>query len=572
MNWFNDIKLSEKILCLVLVSLIGLIAVSFTGYHYLSRTGQHMALMYEQKMPAREHLSEAHVIVRKIQSGVLESVASSDPARRVKLKSDMTGQFIDEYNAAWSAYLALDRDSAAEELIPKTQKDWESYKDVAGQIYDLSIAGRTEDAMNLYAGDGVKKLNAIKTDLMELGRISGEAAAEANRANTEDARIAGIVSIVISLIAFILLLFFAIIIGRSVNNGTERMLDICHNLRKGDFRHRGSCTERKDEFGAMERALSEVGGNLRKLLLEIKKASEDLTSASNQLTQGSQQSAQASGQVANSVTQAAASVSEQQRAVDESVNTISKIAGSISAVGQNTDRAAKNSEEAAKRARDGQKHVEDAVRGMKDVEKVVRISAETVDKLGERSQQIGTIVDTIQDISAQTNLLALNAAIEAARAGDAGRGFSVVADEVRKLAEQSQEAAERISSLIESIQSDTGVAVSSMNDGRAKVETGAASIGELTAVFNEITKLVDDMSNETIDIAESLKEASKDAESVTRAVKEISNQSASVADEMQSVSAATEEQSASSEQIASSSDSLRKLAGKLQGSVSVFKL
>jgi methyl-accepting chemotaxis protein len=100
-------------------------------------------------------------------------------------------------------------------------------------------------------------------------------------------------------------------------------------------------------------------------------------------------------------------------------------------------------------------------------------------QLGDKSQEIGGIVDAIGGIAEQTNLLALNAAIEAARAGDQGRGFAVVADEVRKLAEESQQAAASISSLIREIQAETGRAVTVVEDGAARTAQGAATVDTL---------------------------------------------------------------------------------------------
>ena len=205
------------------------------------------------------------------------------------------------------------------------------------------------------------------------------------------------------------------------------------------------------------------------------------------------------------------------------------------------------------------------------VQDSVQSAADLVDKLGNRSKVIGNIVDTITEITGQTNLLALNAAIEAARAGEAGRGFAVVADEVRKLAEQSQEAAEKISGLVTVIQSETMDAVSSMADGRNQVDEGTHLVQDMSAVFQSIEQLVVDTATQMESMAKSVDEAANNAAAAAEQEKQMRAHSVKVNEEMQSVSAASEEQSASAEEVAAASESLNKLAVELNDSIKEFK-
>lgn len=262
----------------------------------------------------------------------------------------------------------------------------------------------------------------------------------------------------------------------------------------------------------------------------------------------------------------------QQEAVDHSNKAVAEVAASVSTIEKNSVRVAENSKEASLKAESGVTAVDTAVRQMNEVEQTVQSSAALVDKLGERSQEIGQIVDTISEIAEQTNLLALNAAIEAARAGEYGRGFAVVADEVRKLAEQSQEAAKRIAELISDIQQDTNKAVSSMQFGRSQVVEGANSVACLKSNFGEIVQLIAGIAAEIKGISDSMSGVTTDTEQIKNSVAKLSKHSESITDEMQTVSAATEEQTASSQDIAQASDSLANLAQELQSAILVFKL
>jgi methyl-accepting chemotaxis protein len=232
---------------------------------------------------------------------------------------------------------------------------------------------------------------------------------------------------------------------------------------------------------------------------------------------------------------------------------------------------ADNSASAARRAADGSVAIGESVEQIRSVEKTVNGSAEVVDRLGERSKEIGEIVDTMAGIAEQTNLLALNAAIEAARAGEHGRGFTVVAEEVSKLAHESQESAEKIARLIKDIQRDTEDAVDSMRNGREAVVAGARSVEGLRSMFEEINGLINGVSQQIQTVDEAVEAMAAESAAITTEVSNISEYSNQVASEMQAVSAATEEQSASAQEIASASDSLALLAQKQQEALAKFK-
>jgi methyl-accepting chemotaxis protein len=199
-------------------------------------------------------------------------------------------------------------------------------------------------------------------------------------------------------------------------------------------------------------------------------------------------------------------------------------------------------------------------------------ASNAIRELGSKSEQIGGIVATITSIAEQTNLLALNAAIEAARAGDQGRGFAVVADEVRKLAEESQQAAASIATLIAEIQAETSKAVDVVENGARQTTDGAATVEQARAAFTKIAGSVDDMSGRVGEIATAIAQIAAGAEQMTADVAEVAAVAQQTSASSEEVSASTQETSASTEEIAASAQELAGTAAALEQLVSAFKL
>ena len=208
---------------------------------------------------------------------------------------------------------------------------------------------------------------------------------------------------------------------------------------------------------------------------------------------------------------------------------------------------------------------------MEKISDTVGRSSEAVEILGQRSQQIGEIVNTISSIADQTNLLALNAAIEAARAGEHGRGFAVVADEVRKLAEQSGSATEEIAQIIRDIQASTENAVGVMKAGTEEVRSGSEIVGQAGERFSQILSNISEMERLIRESTQDTNEAAKGSKEVLEAAGGVARNTEQMADSIGSISAATEEQSASMEEIAASSHSLANMSEKLQEAANKFK-
>jgi methyl-accepting chemotaxis protein len=483
----------------------------------------------------------------------------SDKSREIKNRiDDIRGTFTTEKE---------------QELIAKIDQAHSKFTQINFSVIDLSLAGKAEEAKQLSFNDGRKMRKDLETSFNALIKIEEELA-KANTALAEE-QLRFLILVILSVSAG------AVIMGMATGLiMTQRIIKPINLLQKeltqlaqsgGDLTH-SIAIKSKDEIGQLANTVNAFLASLREIMSHVMSSAQQVAVSSKELTANAEQSARAANQVAVSISSVANGANEQLTAANETSTIVLQMSAGIQSVAVNTTQAAKQSAEAAIKAKDGGNTVAKAVSQMAYIEDTVNSSAEAVATLGNRSKEIGEIVNTISGIAGQTNLLALNAAIEAARAGEQGRGFAVVASEVRKLAEQSNEAAQKIAEMIGEIQGDTDKAIVAMNDGTREVKNGAEVVNAAGAAFQDIVKLISQVSAQVDAISVAIQQIANGSQKIVGSVKKIDDFSKTSASEAQTVSAATEEQSASIEEIASSSEALSKLGQELQAAVVKFRV
>lgn len=376
--------------------------------------------------------------------------------------------------------------------------------------------------------------------------------------------------IIITILCILIAMMIAMYLSGKLANPIIQIKNQLDQLASGNLALPKLTIHNKNELGDLAHACNKMVDDLKALLHQIQKTVEQVAAASEELTASADQSAQVTVQVAQSITDVATSSNAQVQGIKTSATIVENITLSIHDISQKADTSANYAKDAVTKAQTGNEFVKKAVLQMQQIQATVTNSSEVVSKLGNRSKEIGQIVETISAIAAQTNLLALNAAIEAARAGEQGRGFAVVAEEVRKLAEQSQAAAEQIADLIGEIQKDTDQAVIAMNNGTDEVKSGTSVVNHAGDSFREIVHLVEQVADQIINLSTTAGDIARGTATVVSSIQSIDSESQKVAEQTQTVSAATEEQSAAMEQIASSSQSLANLAQELQDTAHKF--
>jgi methyl-accepting chemotaxis protein len=328
----------------------------------------------------------------------------------------------------------------------------------------------------------------------------------------------------------------------------------------------------KDELGKLADAVNDMTQNLAQLIRQVAQTTEQVSASSEELTASASQSSQVANQISAVITEVASAADQQHNTTNHVVQIVENMSRSVQQAVNNTNVAVERSDQTAKAAKDGVTSIEATIGQMNYIEKTVVNSSGLVDKLGNRSKEIGQIVSTIANLANQTNLLALNAAIEAARAGEQGKGFAVVAEEVRKLAEQSEIATEQIRQLISETQQDTEKAIDAMKEGTLAVKKGTENINVTGKAFVEIATLVNNVTDEIKRTVMAINDIAAGAKQVASSMDVLGGVSDETASRTQAVSASTEEQTASIEEIAAASDALSQLAEKLQMEIVKFKV
>ncbi|EGQ9933779.1 methyl-accepting chemotaxis protein [Vibrio vulnificus] len=275
--------------------------------------------------------------------------------------------------------------------------------------------------------------------------------------------------------------FVAWWLTNSVNKRIGSLVTKARAIASGNLSASPIADSNQDELGDLARAIDEMQISLRNVMT-------DIASVATEVANNTQTVDAMSREVASGIQEQADKATLIASAVEEMTVTVKQVA-------DQSQEAAASARLAGDEATNGGKLMQETVNGMNRISSVVNETAETVDSLGKRGEEIGNVIKVINDIAEQTNLLALNAAIEAARAGDLGRGFAVVADEVRGLAERTSKATEEVGGLITSIQQETRQAVERMSEGTQLVGEGVSLSNSAGQALTQIVSRAQDVNH-----------------------------------------------------------------------------
>ncbi len=335
--------------------------------------------------------------------------------------------------------------------------------------------------------------------------------------------------VVISLLVMAgIALLFRILIGRTILQPIDQLMNAIQALERGDLSHR-LALQGNNELSKLAGGVNQMASSLESILQQVAQHSSTLAAQSQETAAAAQQIGAMVEQITSNTTEVAATAEQGSAAANYAVEQVTRVEHN---------------------AQQGSQAVQGTVTKMDSIQKSVQGTADSIGILNERCQSIGQIIEVIKNIAEQTNLLALNAAIEAARAGESGRGFAVVAEEVRKLAEQSAKAADDITDLIMRVQRRATEAVKDMGQSAKEVNDGVEIVHQAGSSLNVIMEQITDMS---------------------RMIKEITVGINSTSESTQQLAANSDQINTSIQHLATASQSLAQLAQDMQGSISEFQ-
>jgi len=284
-------------------------------------------------------------------------------------------------------------------------------------------------------------------------------------------------------------------------NKLQHMAQVAHAIGAGDLTQKYTI-QSGDCVGDMATGFNSTIQSLHNMFGEIQQSSQHLTNAARELT------------LVTSDTKG--DVSNQLQQITSLAAAIEQMSASINEISHHTESAAQSAESADTIAQQGNRVANEAQSVIQSLLEKLEETANNVEQVQQRSQNIGKVIEVIHGIAEQTNLLALNAAIESARAGEQGRGFSVVADEVRSLAGRTQESTQQIQQIIQELQQGSNQAFETMQDAKNSAQEGFNEVVETASSLSEIAHTIADISKMNFQVASAINQQKQTAQEISK--------------------------------------------------------
>jgi methyl-accepting chemotaxis protein len=635
MRAFNNLAIGAKLVIAFGLVLLMTVLVGIVGFVSTTRLAASGDKMVKYSVPGLVAVADMEAFSRDLRVRAMRIGIARDQKTVAKEKSLLL-EVKGEWDGAVKAFTGTIYGPEEKALFDKVLAARKVQEDFENQMIELAEAGKYSEAQNILDNASrVQFRDDFVGSLNDLVHLAEKESSDDGKAMAATATTAKVSVLVFTLLAVLIGLGGGFALSRAIlppvaalEDRLQSLNNLCLTglvtglkaMEQGDLTkelHSETAPihhQSKDELGRMCGTFNEMLAKVQatissyqetrkglgRILNGIQSTAEGVAATGIQLEGAAVESGNAAGSIATTITQVSASAEESARSTQHIASgseNLARVAEQAAMAVDRLDQTILELEEASRgqisatdmakqTALEGGSAVSRTVASMEKIREQMFATSEAVLELGQKGEQIGVIVQTIEGIAQQTNLLALNAAIEAARAGDQGKGFAVVADEVRKLAEDSTHSAKQIAELIKAVQQGVSTAVKAMEASGAEITEGASLAAEAGTSLSAIQQATDNVAKaaksgeETVatiktefrQVSEAIASAAAVSQETAAGAEEMSAAAQEVSASAQTVAAAVQQQKAQIDEVAASAERLNGLALELKESVGRFVL
>lgn len=560
----KNLKISTTILFMSILSIVFMSIIGAFAFINLGTINSNLTNMYKNNLQPIAKIGQIRgdFLNMRLETLTALSVYSSS------LDSNIT-KYISRTDSSIKGYQNDTLDNYETKTFAQFTDYYKQYLNHWNQIKEKLVKGQPADETD-------------RSTLNSIGSLAEEKLAMIRDYNEKQAETVNISSnslytntfkVMIYIFAACVLLSFgtSFFIIRVIKNSSKEMIQTMEIVADGDFTLELD-TDRKDEFGLMQKSLYKTVNNISTMLKAIKTKSQAIDFQSEGLSSISEEMSSSAENVSASITQVASGASSQAQELVSITMTLNDFSEKLEAMIGAIKNIGTYTEGVNSIAIESNVDMETLISSISKVSTSFKEFSTTIVKLSSDIAKINEITNFINGISEQTNLLALNAAIEAARAGEAGRGFSVVADEIRKLAEQSKVSAGNINSLISGVSNNSSAMIKTTDAMNLELDNQVNIINTAIASFKKILVSVNSIIPQIDEVTTSAMSINSAKNSIIDKIEASSSIAQEVSSASEEIAASSETMSSSSSEVAASAQALSKMTSEMMEQVSNFKL